>query len=463
MRSIGNLIREWRKKMGFDLDISIPAITVFLQGVLSFFSPCILPLIPLYMGYLSGGSFTTDTNGEKVYNQKKVLLHTISFIIGVSFAFFLLGLGFTALGTFFTKNQMLFSRIGGVCIVLLGCIQLGIFEKPFRGREWKLPLKLNVLQMNPITALLMGFTFSFAWTPCVGPALSTVLIMISNAKSTGQGLLLMGIYTIGFTIPFLLLGLFTTKCLAFFQKHRNVVRYTVKVGGVIMILMGVMMFTGYMNTITSYLSTYTGSSQEEQEEDSESSNQEEAADTTEEPGTDAGSEAGENEQTTDGSKEEAAEEEQVEVVPAPDFTLQDQYGNTHTLSEYKGKTVFLNVWATWCPPCREEMPDIERLYEEYGKNQEEVIILGLAFPNDENPYTQEGSRQGVVEFLEENQYTYPTVMDMTGEVLTSYPISAFPTTFMIDVEGNIFGYVPGMMTYDIMKNIIEQTIDSTQE
>ena len=148
---------------------------------------------------------------------------------------------------------------------------------------------------------------------------------------------------------------------------------------------------------------------------------------------------------------------QEEVIPAIDFTLEDQFGNTHSLADYKGKTIFLNIWATWCPPCREEMPDIEKLYADYGYNKEDVVILGVAFPNDENDFTQEGSKQDVIDFLAEKKYTYPTLMDTKGDLLLGYGISAFPTTFMIDADGNIFGYVPGMLSYDIMKSIIEQT------
>ena len=244
--------------MGFDLDVSIPMITVFLQGILSFLSPCVLPIIPLYMGYLSGGTISVGKDGSKQFSQKKVIINTLFFIVGVSFAFFLLGLGFSAVGKFFTNYQMIFSRVGGILVVILGLMQLGVLDKLFKGKEYKLPIKLNVLKMNPITALTMGFVFSFAWTPCVGPALSTVLIMISSASSTTTGILLMGVYTLGFTIPFLLVGIFTTKCLNFFKTQRSMVAYTVKIGGVLMVLMGIMMFTGIMNNITGYLSTFDG-------------------------------------------------------------------------------------------------------------------------------------------------------------------------------------------------------------
>ena len=99
--------------MGFNLDVSIPAVTVFFQGLVSFFSPCVLPLLPLYIGYLSGGTAVRDENGRMHYKRSKVMLHTLFFVIGVSFAFFLLGLGMSALGSFFHSKQALFARIGG--------------------------------------------------------------------------------------------------------------------------------------------------------------------------------------------------------------------------------------------------------------------------------------------------------------------------------------------------------------
>lgn len=416
--------------MGFSLDVSVPVFTVFLQGLISFFSPCILPLIPLYIGYLSGGTGTMGEDGKMHYKKSKVMLHTFCFVIGVSFAFFLLGLGFSAMGEFFKSNQALFARIGGILVVFLGLYQLGVFgSSKILGNERRLPLKLNVLAMSPITALLMGFTFSFAWTPCVGPALTSVLLMAASASTRGMGFLLIGVYTVGFVLPFLAVGLFTSTVLEFFKSHGKAVRYTVKAGGVLMVLMGVLMFTGKMNSVTGYLSGVPADTVQEKEESK-----------TEEENTSA-----------------ATEET---VTPAVDFTLKDQYGNTHTLSEYKGKTVFLNFWATWCPPCKAEMPDIQKIYEEYQeKGDDSLVILGIAAPN----WGQEQSQEGITAFLEEMGYTYPVVMDTTGEMFMAYGISSFPTTFMIDKEGNVFGYASGQLSEDMMRSIIRQTVEGKRE
>lgn len=461
--------------MGFSFDISVPALTVFIQGLVSFFSPCVLPLIPLYIGYLSGGTGRRGEDGRMHYERSKVMLHTLCFVIGVSFAFFLLGLGFSTLGTFFKSNQLLFARVGGILVVLFGFYQLGFFGKiGAMGREHRLPFKLDMLAMSPITALVMGFTFSFAWTPCVGPALASVLLMAASASTKALAFGLIGVYTLGFVLPFLAVGLFTTSLLEFFKTHGNVVKYTVKVGGILMIFMGLLMFTGRMNAVTGYLSRFqTQPSVQGSKEPGNGGDKTAAmAESTESESGDSQSEAeaadpsGITDTNKDNASEENSGEEEAgadqadagaqEVLPAIDFTLKDQYGNTHSLSDYKGKTIFLNFWATWCPPCRAEMPDIQKLYETYDtEGDDALIVLGVAGPG----YGNEKSEEGIKEFLDENGYTYPVLMDTTGELFSAYGIYSYPTTFMIDRDGNVFGYASGQLNEDMMKNIIEQTME----
>lgn len=210
--------------MGFSMDISVPVLTVFLQGLLSFFSPCVLPLLPLYIGYLSGGTARRGEDGRITYERKKVMLHTVFFVLGVSSAFFILGLGGSALGRFFKGNQAMFARIGGIFVAGFGLYQLGIFG-PSRllSREHRLPFSVGTAAMSPVTAFLLGFTFSFAWTPCVGPALASVLLMAASAATQARGFLLIGVYTAGFVLPFLAVGMFSTTLLDVFKRHGNVV------------------------------------------------------------------------------------------------------------------------------------------------------------------------------------------------------------------------------------------------
>lgn len=226
---------------------------VFLEGALSFFSPCVLPLIPVYISYLAGNGKKVDSNGTILYDRKIVFINTLFFVFGISSVFFLLGLSFSTLGIFFNQNKVLFSRIGGIIIIIMGLVQLNLIKLNFLKIEKRIHLDLNKGKMNPIMAYIMGFTFSFAWTPCVGPALSSVLILASNSSNVFSGNLLVLIYTTGFIIPFLILGIFTTEALNFFKEKRNIVRYTIKAGGIILIIIGIMTFTGTFATISRYL------------------------------------------------------------------------------------------------------------------------------------------------------------------------------------------------------------------
>lgn len=455
--------------MNLTLQTSISAITVFIQGLFSFFSPCVLPLIPIYIGYLSGGAKSVDEDGTVSYKRGRVIRNTLFFVLGISFAFFLLGLGFTAAGRFFRDHQTLFTRIGGIAVILFGLYQLGLFGSTLFQKERRISFHPDTLVMNPLTALVLGFTFSFAWTPCVGPALASVLLLAASASSALTGFALIGVYTLGFVLPFMGVGIFTGSLLEFFKKHRSVVNYTVKIGGVLMLLIGIMMFTGWMNGISAYLSGNTDILRNDADAVSDTNRENAVPDAEEQTGspvsdthdaaesTDTVNHAPSDSGQTDTAGAPASEPDDSERpdIPAPDFTLQDQYGNTHTLSDYKGKTVFLNFWATWCPPCRAEMPEIQEIYEEYGENASDVIILGIAGPD----YGQEGSAEDIADFLSENGYDYPVVMDEGGLYAYLYGISAYPTTFMIDKDGNVYGYVAGQITKAIMQDIIEQTVN----
>lgn len=412
---------------GFDLSVSVSLATVFVQGLLSFFSPCVLPLLPLYLGYLSGSM--GDNQGAQT-SWVKTLVNTLFFVIGISAAFFLLALGLTALGQALHQYQKIIIQVGGILIIAFGLFQLGVFRPAAMEQDRRIRFPLQKLAMSPLVALVFGFTFSFAWTPCVGPALASVLVMAGSADTAAQGFALIGVYTLGFVLPFLAVALSAGAILKLFQKHRNVVRYTVKVGGALLIVIGLLMVTGWMDTLSDSLAGADPQAAP-------------TAQVTSQPQESAQPEA------TDGPEESQA------PIPALDFTLTDQYGNTHTLEEYKGKTILLNFWATWCGPCKSEMPDVQALYEAYDENGGDLVVLGVA-----NPGIQDVSQDEVEQFLTDHGYTFPVLMDTTGQVFAYYGISAFPTTFMIDANGNVYGYVPGAMSASIMESVVQQTMDS---
>lgn len=412
---------------GFDLSVSVSLVTVFVQGILSFFSPCVLPLLPLYLGYLSGSM--GDAQGAQT-SRVKTLVNTLFFVIGISAAFFLLALGMTALGQALHQYQKIIIQVGGILIIAFGLFQLGVFRPMALEQDRRIRFPLQKLAMSPLVALVFGFTFSFAWTPCVGPALASVLLMAGSADTALQGFALIGLYTLGFVLPFLAVALFAGGLLKLFQKHRNVVRYTVKVGGALLVVIGLLMVTGWMDTLSGSLA----GSDPQATPTVQATAQPEATNTPE--------------------ATEAPQESQA-PIPALDFTLTDQFGNTHTLDQYKGKTILLNFWATWCGPCRSEMPDLQAVYEDYGKNEKDLVVLGVAAPN----LGQESSAEDITAFLEENGYTYPTLMNEDASLFYSYGISSFPTTFMIDKNGNVYGYIMGAQSREVFDDIIQQTMD----
>lgn len=228
-----------------EIQQSISVLTVFLQGLVSFLSPCVLPLLPMYIGYLAGGSYDASEEGEAKYPRRRVFFNTLAFVLGIASTFFVLALGFTAAGSFFQAYRRAFVIGGGILVILFGLYQLGAFGTSFfLSKDRRLPFRLDRFAMNPLVAYLMGFTFSFAWTPCIGPAMSSVLLMAAGTAQRSIGFLLVGVYVLGFTIPFLIVGLFTTETLAFFRRHSRIMKYTVILGGLLMIVIGILMITG---------------------------------------------------------------------------------------------------------------------------------------------------------------------------------------------------------------------------
>lgn len=418
------------------LSSSINFAMVFTEGLVSFFSPCVIPLIPLYMGYLAGGAKEKDADGTIKYGRKTVLLHTIFFILGISLAFFILGLGFSSLGSVLKEYRDVLSKVGGAIIIILGLNQLGLFKIKFLNKQFRMTSKASTKKMNPLVAFVMGFGFSFAWTPCVGPALASVLILASNAKSVLEGNLLVVVYILGFLIPFVLLGLFTGETLNFIKKNPKIMNGIVKLGAVILIVMGAMLMFGTLDKFEAKLSGASSTQESIEAQTDESSKEKEAKETED------------SSQSEDG---DPSQDERQMMLP---IELKDQNGNTVNIEkDFKGKVVFLNFFATWCPPCKQEIPDIEKLYEDNGFNKNDVAIVAVASPGQ----GREQDEAGVKKFIDEMGIKYPVLMDTTGEVFGKYQVYSLPTTFLIDKEGKIYGYVTGGITRDVMDKAVNET------
>lgn len=393
-------------------------VIVFIEGLLSFFSPCVLPMLPIYMGYLAGNA--GDEDGKK--KQRNVFFFTLCFIAGIFTAILLLNFSFSFLRLFFQDNQVLFGRIGGVLIICLGIYQLGLIKFKFLEKTMHIQVKLQKKRMSVWLAFFMGFTFSFAWTPCIGPALSSILILAGNANSVWVSYGLVVVYALGFVIPFLILGMFTTKALTFIKNHQSFMKYTVKIGAILLIAVGLLMVSGNIGIIGG--SSIPPVSEEQGATDKE-----------------------ENTEDTDKNTGEQAKQ------AAPKIELENQDGSIYKLTDAKGKVVFINFWGTWCPQCKLELPEIQKLYETH-KNSKEVEVISVVLPDQ----GKEVSKEGVIAFMEENGYDFPVLFDTTGSVFSQYGIRAFPTTFMIDKQGSIYGYLEGRIEFNMMQEIINKTI-----
>ena len=382
---------------------------VFIEGVLSIFSPCILPILPVYLSMLSNSSI--DDMKDSKFKSWTLIRNTIFFTLGISTTFFILGSSISALSSFLTTNKNIIMIIGGIIILIMGLFYLGIIKSNLLSREKRLNVKYK--SMSILASFVLGFTFSFGWTPCIGPILASVLVMASTSDSIFTANLLILVYTVGFILPFIIVSLFYSKLYDKFdnvKKYMNVIK---RIGGIFIIISGLIMLVNGVKNISNEVTI-------------------------------------KNENKIENIQDKNDIDEENNIYPI-DFTLYDQYANKHTLSDYKGKTVFLNFWATWCPPCREEMPYINELYEEYKNNQDDVVILGVAFPN----MGREGTEEDIKVFLVNNNYKFPVVFDDGGNMVIEYGINAFPSTFIINKDGYIDKYIPGAMDKETMKKLID--------
>lgn len=219
-------------------------LSVFLAGILSFFSPCILPLLPVYAGVLLDDKDGAQTSSGKFSISVTSLLRTLAFIAGISFIFILLGYGAGFLGDLLYASW--FQYVTGAVIILLGLHQMEILH--FKGlyKEKRLQLQGQGQHGNGYSqAFLLGLTFSFAWTPCVGPVLGSVLALAASGGSGAwQGAGLMLVYTLGLALPFLLLALTSSYVLKHFRKLHPYLGILKKVGGFLIIVMGLLVLFG---------------------------------------------------------------------------------------------------------------------------------------------------------------------------------------------------------------------------
>jgi len=228
----------------------LPAMTIaLLAGVISFLSPCVLPIVPPYLAYMSGVSLS-DMSSESAARRKAVIA-ALFFVMGLSTVFLILGFTASAFGAFFLQNQILFAQISGVVIIVFGLHFLGVFRIPFLDQEAR--LDAGDKGGSSFGAYILGLAFAFGWTPCIGPQLGAILTLAASEASVARGTLLLGIYAAGLGIPFLLAAMFITRAMGFMNRIKRHMKMIERVMGGLLVVVGIAMVTGAFTSLAFWL------------------------------------------------------------------------------------------------------------------------------------------------------------------------------------------------------------------
>lgn len=367
----------------------------FLAGLLSFLSPCVLPLVPGYVSLISGVSIDhlKDGTESRANARRAVILNSVAFNIGLSMIFLSLGALAGLLGKTITANPW-FRIIGGIVIIgfgfqLMGFLKIGALYKDTRFFSQQKPRGM-------LGSMTLGMAFAAGWTPCIGPILGGIIGLAATSGGWKRGLFLSCFYAAGLAVPFLLTGLGINKFLGFYSKFRKHLHKVEVVSGVMLISIGLLIATNKVAVINSWLASWLP-----------------------------------NAEAVAGKLENSNVEiipplEPDKVRPAPEVELKNLEGAPLRLSDLRGRVVFLNFWATWCVPCRSEIPEINAMYHDL--ESQGLTVVGASW-ND--------TVSDIQQFQQEIKLDYPILLDSESVGDRFDGIQSFPTTFIIDREGRI--------------------------
>ncbi len=226
---------------------NVPFVVAFGAGLLSFFSPCILPLIPVYIFYISG-----TTMADAQVSSRKTMVRTVGFVLGFTIIFILMGSTASAVGRIVLRGRIWFTRLSGVLLLTFGLQMLGVLQLPFFEMEKRLqgPRKTG----SWATSILIGMAFAAGWTPCFGPILASILILAGQSDTMAQGMLLLLVYSLGMGIPFLITAFFIDRFKGFLAKNERLIRLLPRLGGVVMVIFAILLLLDKMGRVVSWFS-----------------------------------------------------------------------------------------------------------------------------------------------------------------------------------------------------------------
>ncbi|HEX8137308.1 MAG TPA: cytochrome c biogenesis protein/redoxin [Pyrinomonadaceae bacterium] len=398
-------------------NITIPI--AFAAGFLSFISPCVLPLVPGYISLISGVSIDRlkGEDGSRASARRAVILNSLAFNVGLSMIFVSLGAAAGWLGSSFLTNPWL-RFIGGFIIIafglqLVGVLKIGALYKDTRFFSQQKPRGM-------LGSLTLGMAFAAGWTPCIGPILGGIIGLAATSGGWKSGLILSSFYAAGLSIPFLLTGLGINQFLGFYSRFRKHLHKVEVVSGVMLMAIGLVVAFGYTTRLTSSrLAAWLPNLESWIKVEPAPTN----ATAKPAPGNSA-------------------------FAAAPDFTLAKLEGQPLRLSELKGRVVMLNFWATWCGPCRAEIPELNAMQREM--RDQGLTIIGVSWDD---------TVEGVREFQQEVPQEYTILMG--GEEVQSLfgGIPSLPTTYIIDRDGRIRQKIIGARGRAVFESAIKPLLD----
>lgn len=226
--------------------VSFPA--AFTAGILSFLSPCVLPLIPAYFTFITGFSLEELTENCNSEIRKKVFLSTILFVSGFSLIFILMGASASYLGGLMYNYRDLIRIIGGILIILLGVHLTGIIH--FRGLDFEKRINMETKPLYFFGTFIVGMAFGAGWSPCIGPLLGSIIIIAGSQETVWQGIVLLAIYSAGLAIPFIIMSVFINFLLIFIKKASRVLQYVNTAAGILLIIVGLIVVTNKLYVLT---------------------------------------------------------------------------------------------------------------------------------------------------------------------------------------------------------------------
>lgn len=232
-------------------------LVAFVAGLLSFLSPCVLPLVPSYIGFLTG-----MTLPELRSRRRVALVHALLFVSGFSIVFVLLGASATELGRALNYYQVWLQRVGGVLIILFGLLCLGWLSVPQLLSERRLQLERKPVGF--LGSLLVGMAFAAGWTPCIGPVLGGILGLAATSADVGRGMLLLMVYSAGLALPFLVAAVAVESFLGWFQRFRRFLPWVMRISGVLLIIVGGLLLSGEFSRLAGWLQALTPDALREQ-------------------------------------------------------------------------------------------------------------------------------------------------------------------------------------------------------